>query len=92
MGSPEVSAPEQQHHKAAGAQQAAAAGELRSIAQETLQPWGQGRQGWHPLCTSATWGSGTPKHRDGATQQAKLAQCTAAQHQVLGWGLQTPGE
>lgn len=53
---------------------------------------GQGRQGWHPLCTSATWGLGTPKHRDGATQQAKLAQCTAAQHQVLGWGLQTPGE
>ena len=29
---------------------------------------GQGRQGWHPLCTSATWGLGTPKHRDGATQ------------------------
>jgi len=48
MGSPEVSAPQQQHRKAAGAQRAAAAGELRSIAQVTLQPWVRaGRDGTH---------------------------------------------
>lgn len=58
MGSPEVSAPQQQHRKAAGAQRAAAAGELRSIAQVTLQPWVRaGRDGTHcaPL-PRGVWG------------------------------------